>query len=274
MATPLRFLMVGDLVGDPGIALAQKWIPRLRDEYKLDAVVVNGENSAKSGCGLQPKGYELLKEVGVDVITTGNHAFDAKESYALFKERADLLRPLNLHPECPGRGYTLFNIGQYTVAVVNIHGRVFIKELLDCPFRMMDSVLTFLRLKTPIILVDFHAEATSEKRIFGMHLDGRVSAVVGTHTHVQTADEMILPKGTGYITDLGSSGAMHSIIGFRFDGAYRKMVVHPRFGKFEVDTTPPFVFSAVMISVDPETGAAVAIERIKRVDHDLIVEKK
>lgn len=273
MATPLRFLIIGDLIGDPGLALAQKWIPRLREEYKIDGVVVNGENSAKNGQGITSKGFELLKSLGVNVVTTGNHALDSKEVYALFKEREDLLRPLNFHPECPGRGYTFFNVGQHVVAVVNIHGRVFIKELLDCPFRMMDSVLTFLRHKTPIILVDFHAEATSEKRIFGLHLDGRVSVVVGTHTHVQTADEMILPKGTGYITDLGSSGSMHSVIGFSFEGAYRKMVVHPRLGKFEVETALPLVLTGIVASVDPETGKAVTIERIKVVDHELVVAK-
>jgi 2',3'-cyclic-nucleotide 2'-phosphodiesterase len=274
MATPLRFLIIGDLIGDPGLALAQKWIPRLREEHKIDGVVVNGENSAKNGLGIHPKGYELLKSVGVNVVTTGNHALDSKESFSLFKERDDILRPLNFHPECPGRGYTFFNIGQYVVAVVNIHGRVFVKELLDCPFRMMDSVVTFLRHKTPIILVDFHAEATSEKRIFGLHLDGRVSAVFGTHTHVQTADEMILPRGTAYITDLGSSGSMHSVIGFAFEGAYRKMVVHHKLGKFEVDTTSPFVLTGIIVSVDPETGAALSVERVKVVDRELEVEKK
>ncbi|MBM3886852.1 TIGR00282 family metallophosphoesterase [Candidatus Dependentiae bacterium] len=273
MAQPLRFLIIGDLVGDPGLALAQKWIPRLREEHKIDAVIVNGENSAKNGQGITPKCFELLKNIGVNVVTTGNHAFDSKEVTSLFKERDDLLRPLNFHPECPGKGYTFLTIGQHMVAVVNIHGRVFVKELLDCPFRMMDSVLTYLRSKTPIILVDFHAEATSEKRIFGMHLDGRVSGVFGTHTHVQTADEMILPRGTGYITDLGCSGSMYSIIGFSFEGAYRKMVVHPRLGKFEVETNAPLVLTGIVLSVDPSTGQALNIERIKVVDHDLVVAK-
>lgn len=274
MAIPLRFLIIGDLIGDPGLALAQKWIPRLKAEQKIDAVVVNGENSAKNGLGIHPKGYDLLKSIGVNVITTGNHALDTKESLSLFKEREDILRPLNFHPECPGKGYTFFTIGAYVVAVVNIHGRVFVKELLDCPFRMMDSALTFLRSKTPIILVDFHAEATSEKRIFGLHLDGRVSAVFGTHTHVQTADEMILPKKTAYITDLGSSGSMHSVIGFAFDGAYRKMVVHHKLGKFDVETRSPFVLSGIVVSIDPESGAALSIERIKIVDQELVMEKK
>lgn len=269
----LKFLIIGDLVGDPGLGLAQKWIPKLREEKKIDAVIVNGENSAKNGSGIMPKGFELLKNVGVNVVTTGNHAFDTKESFSLFQEREDLLRPLNFHPECPGKGYTLFTLGQYVVAVVNIHGRVFVKELLDCPFRMMDSVLTFLRHKTPIILVDFHAEATSEKRIFGLHLDGRVSAVFGTHTHVQTGDEMILPQGTAYITDLGASGAMHSVIGFNFAGAYRKMVVHHKMGKFEVENTGPFVLSGIIVTVNPDTGAATDIERIRIIDHELVVKK-
>lgn len=273
MAELLKFLIIGDIVGEPGIALAQKWIPRLREEYKIDGVVLNGENSAKNGTGIMPQGFDLLKSIGVDVVTTGNHAFDVKESLPLFKNREDLLRPLNFHPECPGRGYTFFTIGRYTVAVVNIHGRVFIRELLDCPFRQMDSVLTFLQHKTPIILVDFHAEATSEKRIFGLHLDGRVSAVFGTHTHVQTADEMLLPRGTAYITDLGSSGAMHSVIGFGFDGAYRKMVVHHKFAKFEVDTAAPFVLCGIVVTVDAATGKAVGIERIKIVDNELVIKK-
>lgn len=269
----LKFLVIGDLVGDPGLEMAQKWIPRLREEHKIDGIVVNAENSAKNGLGFTPKGFELLKSLGVDVVTTGNHAFDTKESFALFQERQDLLRPLNYHPECPGKGYSFFTIGQHTVAVVNIHGRVFVKELLDCPFRMMDSVLTFLRSKTPIILVDFHAEATSEKRIFGLHLDGRVSAVFGTHTHVQTADAMILPKGTGYITDLGAASSMHSVIGFNFEGAYRKMVVHPKMGKFDVATSSPFVLSGIVVSVQAETGLATDIKSIRVVDHDLVVKK-
>lgn len=270
----LKFLVIGDLVGDPGLGLAQKWVPRLKEELKIDAVVINGENSAKNGSGITVKGFEILKSIGCNVVTTGNHAFDTKESYSLFQSKEDLLRPMNFHPDCPGKGYTFFTLGQHLVAVVNIHGRVFVKELLDCPFRMMDSVLTFLRHKTPIILVDFHAEATSEKRIFGLHLDGRVSAVFGTHTHVQTADEMILPKGTAYITDLGASGSMHSVIGFNFEGAYKKMVIHHKMAKFDVDIRPPFVLSGITVSVDSETGLAVNIERVRIVDKDMVVTAK
>jgi 2',3'-cyclic-nucleotide 2'-phosphodiesterase len=273
MATTLRFLIIGDLVGDPGLMMAQKWIPILREQYKINAVIVNAENSAKNGTGVHPKGYELLKKVGVSVVTTGNHAFDVKESHPFFQERSDLLRPLNFHPETPGRGYTFFEVGTTTVAVVNIHGRVFVKELLECPFRMMDSVLTFLHHKAKIILVDFHAEATSEKKIFGLHLDGRVSAVWGTHTHVQTADECILPKGTGFITDLGSVGAQNSVIGFHFEGAYKKMVVHHKFGKFDVETTGPFVLSGIILEVDCETGKTISIERVRKLDNDLVVAK-
>src|SRR5438552_212414 len=142
MTGSLKFLFVGDLIGEPGLALFAKWVPVLKQEHALDAVIVNGENSAKNGSGITPQVIEFLKKHGATVITTGNHAFDSKDSYQAFNERDDLLRPLNYPSECPGKGYTTFTIGQHTVAVVNAHGRVFIKELMDCPFRAMESLLT------------------------------------------------------------------------------------------------------------------------------------
>ncbi len=270
MAETLRLLFIGDVVGDPGIALFKKWMPQLVDKYRADGVIVNGENSAKSGCGITPQSIAGLKEGGATVITLGNHAWDSKDVYAALQERSDVVRPINYPSECPGKGYTLITIREHTVAIVNLHGRVFIKDLIDCPFRAIDSLLTFLKYKTPMVFVDFHAEATSEKKIMGLHLDGKISGIYGTHTHVQTADEMILPKGTSFITDLGCCGALNSVIGMQFESAFKKMVVHHKFGRFAVDTQGPFVLSGVCVEVDTATGKTVNIERIRVIDRDLV----
>ena len=265
----LRCMMIGDLIGQPGIALFQKWAPVLKEKHKLDVIVVNGENSAPNGLGIAPKGYEQLKESGAHVITTGNHAWDCKEIYPVFNERGDLLRPINYPAALPGKGYSLVQVGNEQVAIVNLHGRVFIKDLLDCPFKAIESLLTFLQYKTKIILVDFHAEATSEKNAMGLFLDGKVSGVVGTHTHVQTADERILPQGTGFITDLGCSGGVNSVLGLKYEEMIRKITVHAKFGKFIVETKGPMVLGGVIMSIDSTTGKCIAIERIRIIDEEI-----
>lgn len=269
MANTLRFMFIGDLIGEPGLALFAKWAPILKEKYKINATIVNAENSAKNGNGITPQIITYLKDHGADMITTGNHAFDCKEVYNTLNERADVIRPINYPPGCPGKGYSLFSVANETIAIVNVHGRVFVREMLDCPFRAMDSVLGFLKHKTNIILVDVHAEATSEKKAIGLFLDGKVTVVVGTHTHVQTADQMILPKGTGYLTDLGAAGALHSVIGFQEQGVLNRYLIHHKFGQFLVEKKGPMVISGVWIEVDIATGKTIHIEPIRVVDSEI-----
>ncbi len=232
-------------------------LPALRHEYKIDRVVVNGENSA-GGFGITLETAHELLSLGVDVITTGNHVWDQKEIIPHLDKELPLLRPMNYPDGVPGRGYTMLG----NLVVVNLMGRVFMNTL-DCPFRAMDAFLQKLRPdKKKVIVVDFHAEATSEKQALGWYLDGRVSVVVGTHTHVPTADHRILPRGTGYVTDLGMVGPLWSVIGN--DPApvlERFLTLTPR-----RLTVPggPVQFNSVLVDVD-EGGRATSIQRLDRV---------
>ncbi|MFH0898630.1 MAG: TIGR00282 family metallophosphoesterase [bacterium] len=269
MKEVVRFIFLGDIIGEPGLELFKKWAPILKEKYKADALVVNGENASKNGNGLSPHEIEILKTYGATVITTGNHAWDCKSVYNLLEERDDVLRPLNYPSGCPGKGFCLFQVHNYTVAVVNLHGRVFVKDLIDCPFKAIESLLLFLKHKTNIIFIDFHAEATSEKKAMGLFLDGKVSGVYGTHTHVQTTDETILPGGTSFITDLGNCGAVNSVIGFEFEGVIRRLTIHHKFGKFVVEKNGPMEVSGLYVEVDAKTGKSVKVERIRVIDNDL-----
>ncbi len=271
MSNTLRFMFVGDLVGTPGLMLFEKWIPQLKTKHEIDAIIVNGENAAKNGCGITPKIVNFLKNAGADVITTGNHVWDHKNIYPVLQDRDDIIRPANYSSQCPGKGYTLLDVKGHAIAVINIHGRVFIKDPLDCPFRAIESLLTLLKHKTKMIFVDFHAEATSEKKAMGLFLDGKVSGVYGTHTHVQTADEYIMSNHTGYITDIGHCGALNSVIGMQFDQAINRFMIHPRFGKFIVEKDGPMVLSGVLIDVDTNTGNTISIERIRIIDNDIAI---
>ncbi|NDD54054.1 hypothetical protein EBZ39_09280 [bacterium] len=181
MASTLRFLFIGDLIGAPGVAMFQKWAGQLKDKHRIHAVVVNAENAAKNGMGLTVKIVDFLRHNGADLVTTGNHAWDQKELYAALNERDDVIRPANYPPGMPGKGHAFINVHGHQVAIVNMHGRVYSKDNLDCPFRAMDSLLTFLRTRTNLIFLDFHGDATSEKRAMGMYLDGKVSGVQICH---------------------------------------------------------------------------------------------
>lgn len=270
MSTSVRIMIIGDLVGVPGQELFKKWGRQLKEKHRIDVLIVNGENASKNGRGISPKIVDLLKEHGADIITTGNHAWDNKEVYNSFETRGDLIRPANYPSGCQGKGYALLPVSNNLVSVVNLHGRVFVRDSLDCPFRTIESLIIMLKSKTPIIIVDFHAEATSEKNAMGLFLDGKVSCVVGTHTHVQTADERILPKGTGYITDLGACGSLNSVIGFSLEGVINRFLYHPKMGKFVVSNDSPFVISGIIVTVDTKTGRALNIDRLRVIDHDLI----
>jgi|SaaInlLV_10m_DNA_2_1039722.scaffolds.fasta_scaffold27345_2 2',3'-cyclic-nucleotide 2'-phosphodiesterase len=266
----LRFLFLGDIVGEPGKALFEKWVPQLKRKHKIDSVIVNGENAAKNGRGLMPHDFEFLKKNGASVVTTGNHIWAHKKIYQCIAENETLIRPANYPAGAPGKGYVLFDVEGISVGVINVAGRVFMKEDLDCPFRAVESLLTFLSTKTKIIFIDFHAEATSEKKVFGFHFDGKVSGVMGTHTHVQTADERILPNGTSFISDLGFSGAMNSALGVN------KSIVTEHFLTqmpiaFKVAKEGPFAVNGVCVEVDVETGKSLKIERVSIVDDELTI---
>ncbi len=218
----MRVFVIGDVISQQGCDFLREKLPAFKREQQIDAVVANGENSAV-GNGILPHSANFLFDSGVDVITTGNHVFKRREIQEYLEEHPNLIRPANYPEGCYGNGYYLLDGGNWRLCVINVQGQVFM-DALDCPFRTCDRILS--EVKADFYLVDFHAEATGEKMALAYYLDGRVSAVVGTHTHVQTADEQILPNGTGYISDLGMTGPIHSILGINPENIIRKMTTH------------------------------------------------
>ena len=255
--------MIGDVIGKPGRLAVEALLPSLREARSLDFVTANGENLA-GGMGLTPSVADALFAVGVDVLTSGNHIWDKKEIYPALESNDRILRPLNYGSQgVPGRGWGVYQALDGTdLAVINLQGRTYMQPI-ENPFHEADRLLDEASEPLPPVrLVDFHCELTSEKNALGLHLDGRVSAVVGTHTHVVTGDERILPRGTAYQTDLGMTGPVWSVIGFD------PKTVLPRFinalpTRFEVGDGA-VVFNAAQIDIDPATGRALAIERIAR----------
>ena len=210
----MHLLFLGDIVGSPGRRAVEELLYRVVDRYLIDLVVANGEN-ASGGIGITPAVADQLLGMGIDLLTSGNHIWKHKDILPYLEDTDRLVRPANYPPDTPGRGFTIVEtaIGE-KVAVINLEGRVFMNPL-ECPFRTVDAVLSQISPEVKIIMVDMHAEATSEKLAMGWYLDGRVSAVLGTHTHVQTADERLLPQGTAYITDVGMTGPVNSVIGMK-----------------------------------------------------------
>ena len=255
----MNILMVGDVFGEPGRAAIAKLLPRLREQYKIDLAVVNVENAA-AGFGVTPLIAKTFLDQGVDVMTSGNHIWDKKEIVEYIGKENLLLRPANFPAGTPGTGYITVKAGAYKVAVLNLMGRIFMLPI-DCPFTKANEIVPQLRKETPIILVDMHCEATSESQAMGWHLDGRVTAVVGTHRHVQTADERVLPGGTAYITDLGMTGPVDSVIGVDKDLILRRFLTQMPV-RFEPAKGPAALHGAV-ITVDPETGRASDIQRLR-----------
>jgi len=245
-------LAIGDVIGKPGRKALNQLLPSLRRQYGIDLVIVNGENAA-GGIGLTLDTAGEMLDAGADVLTSGNHIWMHREIYPYLDSDMPILRPLNYPPGVPGRGYLV--IGK--VAVVNIIGRVFVGDF-DCPFRAMDTLLSELEEK--IIIVDFHAEATSEKVAMGRYLDGRVSAVVGTHTHVGTTDTQILPRGTAYVSDIGMTGPLDSVIGDDTDAAIQRFLTSMphRLSVGRGKTA----LNGILVKVDDDTGKALSIERI------------
>ena len=255
----LRMLFIGDVIGRAGRAAVARYVPQLRAVWALDFVIVNGENAA-GGFGITEAICDEFLSAGADCVTLGNHAFDQREALVFIERQPRLLRPVNYPPGTPGRGSTVVETpAGIKVGVLNLEGRVYMKNL-DCPFRCADAELELLRKQTSIILLDFHAETTSEKASLGWYLDGRVSAVVGTHTHVQTADERILPNGTAYITDVGMTGSFDSVIGVDKGQAIQRFLTQQSV-KFDIPKKDLRI-NAVVIGIDTKTGKAVSIERI------------
>ncbi len=260
MSDFVRILMVGDVVGKPGREACAEILPRLREREGINFTVVNAENAA-GGSGLTGKAVSRLLAAGADVLTAGDHVWRNKEIFSFIADQARLLRPANFPPGTPGRGSGIFAAsGGVEIGVINLLGRVFMKPA-DCPFRQGDREIEALKRRTKIILIDFHAEATSEKEAFGYHCAGRVSAVCGTHTHVPTADERVLAGGTAYITDLGMTGASESILGREIEPVLKVFTTGlPAY--FAVAGGRPVLEGAV-IEVDPATGKAATIRRVR-----------
>lgn len=255
----LRILFVGDVFGRPGREAIRGHLPQILEERRIDLCVANVENSA-AGHGITPPLTHQFLDMGVEVLTSGNHIWDRKEILDFLDQEPRLLRPANYPPTTPGSGLFVGETrSQVPFAVINLQGRLFM-PLADCPFRVGEQLIGSLSPEIKVILVDFHAEATAEKQAMGWYLDGKVSAVLGTHTHVATADERTLPKGTAYISDVGMTGSHDSIIGVETDIIQSKFVDHMpgRFGPAKQNVR----INAVAVDIDPETGRAQGIERL------------
>ncbi|MCD7033701.1 TIGR00282 family metallophosphoesterase [Metabacillus sp. GX 13764] len=261
----MKILFIGDVVGHAGRDMIKHYLPKLKSKHRPNAIIVNGENAAH-GKGLTEKLYRELLEAGANVITMGNHTWDKKEIFEFIDKSPQLIRPANYPPGTPGKGIYYFKAGGKEIAVINLQGRTFLPPI-DCPFRKADELVEEARKRTPYIFVDFHGEATSEKQAIGWYLDGRVSAVVGTHTHVQTADERILPKGTAYLTDAGMTGPYDGILGVERDAVIKRFLTSlpVRFDTAEGRTQ----LSGVLVELDSKTGFGKSIKRIQINDDHL-----
>jgi len=258
----MKILCVGDVVGRPGRDALEKHLPGLKKEFNLDFIVVNAENAA-GGFGVTQRVADQLFKIGCDVLVLGDHVWDKREFVDYLMANNRVIRPANFPKEVPGFGWSVVsaNSGQ-KIGIISLLGRVFMRYNVDCPFRALENILEEVKKQAQIVIVDFHAEATSEKNAFGFFADGKVSAVVGTHTHIQTADEKVLPKGTAYITDLGMTGPYDSVIG------QKKEIIIKRFltsmpSKFAVAEDGICLCGAV-VEVDDATGLAHKITRIQR----------
>lgn len=257
----MKILFIGDIVGSPGREAIRKLLPELKKEYGLDFVIANAENAA-GGSGITPKIAEELFSLGLDALTSGDHIWKKKEVFEIINQEERILRPLNFPITAPGRGFGVFKTKEgLKLGVVCVNGRVFM-EALDCPFKTTLAAVESLSKQTNIIIVDIHAEATSEKVALGWYLDGKVSAVLGTHTHIQTADERILPQGTAYLTDAGMTGPFDSVIGRRIEDVLERFLSSiPT--RFQVAKENIQLHGAVL-DIDEKTGKAHSIVRIQK----------
>jgi len=255
----LNLLFIGDVVGRPGREAVKASLADLVRQHQVDFTIANGENAA-GGMGITSSVADELFQAGVDVLTTGNHVWRQRDAVAFIESDHRVLRPANYPPGTPGRGGEVFVTAHSgSIGVVNVQGRTFMHPV-DCPFRAADSEIDHIRGRTNVIILDVHAEATSEKLAMGWYLDGRVSAVIGTHTHVQTADERVLPKGTAYITDVGMAGPRDSILGVKVEPVIRRFLTGMP-AKFELETGA-LMLNGVVVEISTETGTALSIERV------------
>lgn len=251
----MRFLFVGDVCGKPGRLAFSKYTPEIREKYNIDVVIVNGENSA-GGRGITEKSLSALYRGGADIITSGNHIWDKREVMQIIDEPF-LLRPANYPGEAPGKGYCIYPFKAKNIGVINLSGRAFMPPM-DCPFQKIEDILHELAGQCDLLFLDFHAETTSEKMAMAWYLDGRVQVVVGTHTHVQTADARILPGGTAYITDLGMSGAWDSVLGVKKECILEKFLTC-RPVRFDM-ADGPLVYSGLVVVTDDATDQVKSIQ--------------
>ncbi|MEJ5284530.1 MAG: TIGR00282 family metallophosphoesterase [Brevinematia bacterium] len=259
----LRVLAFGDIIGEPGRRVFASTIHKIREKFLPDLIVVNGENSAH-GFGITEEIVKSFFNTGVDVITSGNHIWQKKEIFNFIDKYPSLIRPINYPPGTPGNGIVILEKANVKIAVINAMGRIFM-DAIDCPFRTVENQLNYLKENNvKIVLVDFHAEATSEKQVFGWYFDGKLTAVWGTHTHIQTSDERILPKGTAYITDIGMCGARDSVIGMKVEESYRKVIQHLPV-KFSPADSGANIIEGIAIDIDIKSGKANLISRIREI---------
>lgn len=259
----MNILAIGDVVGTVGCEFLRAKLPALKKLKAIDLVIVNGENSA-DGNGITPASADYLFKSGADVITTGNHSFRRKESYSMYDENQYVIRPANFPVgTTPGKGITIVDMGRTQVAVINVMGTAFL-EPLKCPFETLDQQIAQAKEQgAKIIIIDCHAEATGEKRALGYYVDGRASAFFGTHTHVQTADETILPQGTGYITDVGMTGPIHSVLGVKTDLIIKKFKEKLPV-RFEIEKGQ-CKMNCILFDIDDKTGKTNSVERLELV---------
>ncbi len=256
----MKILFLGDIVGNPGREVVAKYVPAMRRNGEVDVVIVNGENAA-GGSGITETVARELFSFGCDVITLGDHVWDKRDVYPYLNTEAHIIRPANFASEAPGRGLCVIEVGGVKIAVLALMGRTYMKYLVNCPFRALDAALAGLT-DVKVIMVDMHAEATSEKVAMGWYADGRVTAVMGTHTHIQTADERLLPKGTAYITDVGMTGPYDSVIGQIKERIIERYLTSLP-NKFEVAAFPA-TLCGVLVDVDETTGRARSIVRVQK----------
>lgn len=255
----MRILFIGDVVGSLGRRMVTQYVPKLKKKYRPQVTILNGENAA-SGRGITEKIYKGFLQDGVDVVTLGNHTWDNRDVFQFIDESKKLVRPANFPEGTPGKGMVFVQVNQLELAVINLQARSFMTAI-DDPFLKVEELVTEARKRTPFIFVDFHGETTSEKQALGWFLDGKVSAVVGTHTHVQTADQRILPDGTAYLTDVGMTGPYDGILGMKKEAViekFRTALPH----RFEVVEDGRGLLSACVIDIDEKTGFASSIQAL------------
>ncbi|MCF3942366.1 TIGR00282 family metallophosphoesterase [Oceanobacillus alkalisoli] len=255
----MKILFIGDVVGSPGRDMVKEYLPRLKERYRPTITILNGENAA-AGKGITESIYRDFLEWGAQAITMGNHTWDKKEIFDFIDDAKYLIRPANFPENNPGKGIVYLNVNDVKVAIINMQGRTFLPAIED-PFTTIDNLIQEAKKQTNIIFVDFHGEATSEKQAFAWYVDGRVSAVVGTHTHTQTADERIFPEGTAYITDVGMTGPYDGILGVEREAVLKRFLTSLPV-RFEITKKGRKQLNGVLVSINPKTGKAEDIERI------------